>query len=100
MSRGLGPLAAEVPALDEQVGGDHHVTLGGAQDGGVVTRSDVHLRALVEPARQLRDQAELPHVGERGVRCERVRMGSWRHPTRFQVADAGRHRVPPRLVVR
>ncbi len=70
---GLGPLPPEVPALDEQVGGHDHVTLGRAQERRIITGSDEHLRTLMEPARELGNQAELPHIGKRGVLCERVR---------------------------
>ena len=59
-----GPVATEVPALDEHVGGHHDAGLGDRDDGCVVTDPDVHttrgvpLQGSVDP----RDQAELPHV--------------------------------------
>ena len=96
---GRGPLAAEVPALHEQVGRDDDVALRGAEHGGVVTGADVHVGPLGEPTRQHRDQAELPDVGERGTGREGLLRGSWRHLTRSEHGFVQGRRVPPRLVV-
>ena len=51
MSLGAGPVAPEVPALDEQVGRDHDVPVADAQHGRVVTGSDQHVLALGEQRR-------------------------------------------------
>ena len=80
MSPRLGPLAPEVPPLDQQVGRDHDVALRGADHGGVVTRPDEHVLALAEPSGQGPDQAELPGVGQGGVGGEgAVRRGRGGH---------------------
>jgi DNA-binding Lrp family transcriptional regulator len=65
-----GPVAAEVAALDHQVGGDHHVSVLDPQDRRVVTGSDQHRLVALEDLHELRDQAELPRLGEGCVRCE------------------------------
>ena len=64
MSVGRGPLAAEVPALDHQVGRDHDVAGLHPQHGCVVAGADQDLLALLEHRDELTDQAELAGVGQ------------------------------------
>ena len=61
---GAGPVAAEVPALDHQVGRDDHVAVADAQHGGVVAGPDEHVLALRKSSASCDDQAELAGVGE------------------------------------
>ena len=72
---GGGPVAAEVPALDHQVGRDDHVPGAHPQHGGVVAGTDQHLLALREQVDERRDQPELPGVGQGGVGRERCGSG-------------------------
>ena len=65
---GGGPVAAEVAALDHQVGRDHDVAVAHAQHGGVVARADQHVLALGE------ERGELARSG----RTRRRRRGSRR----------------------
>ena len=60
---GRGPFATEVTALDPQVGGDDHVALGSAQDGGGVTGAHVPVAPVLGPAHEGLGQAEPPHRG-------------------------------------
>ena len=48
---GRGPVAAEVPALDHEVGRDHDVAGPDPQHGRVVAGTDQHLLALREQRR-------------------------------------------------
>ena len=86
---GAGPVAAEVPALDHQVGGDDDVPVADAQHGGVVAGADQHVLALLEQRREGLDQAEFAGVGQGRVRGECHAA----HQTRSRVADA-RGRAP------
>ena len=69
---GLGPVAAEVLALDEQVGRDHDVTLAHPEHRRVVAGADQHLLTLGEHARSARRSApNSPTSPSGGVRRER-----------------------------
>jgi hypothetical protein len=54
-----------VPALDEEVGGDDHVTGPHPQHRGVVAGPDEDVLALREQLGEAGDQPELADVGER-----------------------------------
>ena len=72
---GRGPVAAEVPALDHQVGRDHDVAGLHPQHRGVVAGSDQHVLALREQRGEGVDQPELAGVGQ-----GRVRVGTAMRP--------------------
>ena len=75
---GLDPVAAEVPALDQQVGRDDDVALAHPEHRGVVAGADQHVLALGEHLRSAR----------RSVRTRRRRPAwppagrAWAHPSR------------------
>ena len=58
-------VAAEVPALEQEVGGGHDPAVGHGEHGRVVADADQRRRARRKPRRQRRDQAELPDLGQR-----------------------------------
>ena len=59
-----GPVAPEVSALDQEVGGDEDVPGPDPQHGGVVAGPQQDVLALGEQPGQCGDQAELPGVGQ------------------------------------
>ncbi len=59
---GGGPVAPEVPSLQQDVGAGHHPAVGGGHHGGVVAGSQPHGRGGGEPGRQLPDEPELPQL--------------------------------------
>ena len=67
MSAARGPVAPEVPALDEHVGGHHDVSVADAQHGRVVAGADEHVLALGEERAQRVDETELARVGQARV---------------------------------
>ena len=64
---GTGPVAAEVPALDQHVDGGHDPTVGHGEDGRVVPRRDEHVVADRQPAQDLPDQPELTGRADRAL---------------------------------
>ena len=83
---GRGPVAAEVPALDHQVGRHDHVAGLHAQHRRVVPGADQHVLALREERRELRRSGRTrrcpPGSRREGVPCL--------HPTRRRVAQPRR----------
>jgi DNA-binding Lrp family transcriptional regulator len=73
---GRGPVAAEVPALDEEIRRHHDVSVADAEHGRVVARPDQHLLALGEHLSEPLDQRELTDVRHRRVTWQ---VGGERH---------------------
>ena len=63
--RGARPVPAEVPALEQEIGGGYHPAVGHGEHGRVITDADQRPPARRQPRRQRRDQAELPERGQR-----------------------------------
>ena len=62
--RTRGPVPAEVPALDQEVGGGHHPAVRGGQYRGIVPDADQRPRPGGQPRGQLPDQTELAESGQ------------------------------------
>ena len=59
---GGGPVAPEVPAFEEHVGGGDHPAVGRGHHGGVVSRADLHRGGRGEAGGQFPDEPELPQL--------------------------------------
>ena len=84
---GFGPVPAEVPSLDHQVGRDHHVAVADPQHRGIVTRADEDLLALLEERHERLDQCELTDVADRRIGGKRGGRGHGSHPTTIAPVD-------------
>ena len=64
-----GPVAAEVPPLQQEIRGRDDPAVGGGEHGGVVPDPDDRARSRPHSGCHLRDEAELTQLGDAAVSC-------------------------------